>query len=262
MKEIYNFFKFQLNEILLHTLSPDKAKYKIDSHIYFINSDGLDSYDDYRLSFEGHLMIIEFKNKYSYEQILSILSEIFSTGYFVSQYFISSKTIKNFLILLDNEFLKYWNPSRFKKTNKYNKNITSFKLVCEPKWDNSVKVTNDIYHVTDSENTENILKYGLIPKSGKKKSYYPERIYFSLNIKDSDIILKSLKNFDKLKKRYNINELSTYDLLKINTDDLKSFNFDGKQYNVVFYKDTNSENGIYSYDRITPENIELFKKNI
>ena len=119
--------------------------------------------------------------------------------------------------------------------------------------DNSVVVTGDLYHVT---NSENILKYGLIPKSEKKKNYHPHRVYLSRCIEDSLIILKQFQNLDKIK-----NHKKNYDILKIDTSNLKSFNFNGKLYDVVFYDDTNS-NGVYTNDRILPENITLYKNNI
>lgn len=255
MKEIFDYYKFQLYERLTSTMTPDEAKDHIITDIFNLNEDEL-SYNDFKLFFNERFMILELKNKYDYNQILYILSSVFATGYFVSQYFIDSNNITNFLIKDEKEFLKYWKKPKYKNPNKYNKNITSFKLKCEPKWDNSLKIKSDIYHLTNSNNTDTILKYGLLPISGKKKSYHPERIHFSLNEEDSDKILVNLKREDRLRGLNN-----NYDLLKINISNLKSKDFLNNSYDVVFYKDSNSD-GIYTYDRILPENISVIRTNL
>lgn len=256
MDSIYNFFKFRLNEMLTHTLSPDKAEKNISDFIYQINKNGFESEEDFIINYKSNLMIIELKNKYTYDEIISILSEIFATGYYVSQYYISTDKIKNYQILSEEEFLKYWKQPKYKKSNKYQKDINNFKLYCEPKWDNSIKIDSELFHLTKSKNTNDILKYGLMPKSGKKKNYHPERIYLSYNMNDILVLLNHFRNLDKIK-----NNKDSYDVLKIDTNNLKSFNFNNKEYNIVFYKDSNS-NGVYTYDRINPDNITLYKQNL
>ena len=256
MENIFNFFKFQLNEMLKTTLSSDRAKHKIEEDIYDLNKEGFEKNDDFLIYFEGKFLIIELKNTYTYNEILSILSVIFSTGYFVAQYFLSSETIKNKLIYDESEFLKYWNIPNYKNSNKFNKKIVKFKLKCEPKWDNTAKIDNYLYHTTNSKNTENILKFGLLPKSGKKKAYHPERVYLSKDINDTNIILKILQRDDKRD-----GENNSYDLLKIDIKNLNFKNLNGDIIEVAFYDDPNS-NGVYTYDKISPTNISLFKKNI
>jgi len=190
--------------------------------------------------------MLEFNNVYDYENILKILSSIFSTGYFISQYFLTTEKFNDKLILDEYEFLKYWNKPNYKKFKKYEKEIIYFKLKCEPKWDLEFKnVTKIIYHVTNSENVESIMKNGLLPSSGKKKGYHPERVYFCKNKKDIE------------QMKYNLNLFSKSDLclLEIDTTNLNVLGFDGKEHSVVFYKDENS-NGIYTYDMIKPENIK------
>ena len=256
MKNIFDFFKFQLNEMLKTTLSPDRAEHKIADEIYLLNKDGFKNNDDFLIYFEGKFLIIELKNTYSYDNILSILSVIFSTGYFVSQYFLTSEQVINKVIYDENEFLKYWNPPKYKNQTKFNKNIIRFTLKCEAKWDNDVKINQELYHTTNSENTKNILKCGLLPKSGKKKSYHPERIYFSKDINDVNVVLKILQRNDKRNGVVN-----SYDILKINTDNLTFKNLNNDIINVAFYDDPNSS-GVYTYDKINPNNISLFKENI
>lgn len=252
--EIFNYFKFQLNERLTTTMTPDQASSHIITDVFLSNNDSIKK-GDFELFFNGRFMIIKLINNYDYDKILYILSGIFSTGYFISQYFINTNNIEDYLLKSEEEFLKYWKKPKYKTTTKYNNEIISFKLKCEPKWDNSIKVENNIYHITNSENTQDILKYGLLPISGKKRSYHPERVYFSLNIEDNDIILKNLKREDKLKGWTN-----NYDLLEIEIKNLKSTDFNGNTYDVIFYQDPNS-NGVYTYDKITPSNIKLFKEN-
>ena len=53
------------------------------------------------------------------------------------------------------------------------------------------KYNGVLYHITSKENADKILKYGLEPKSIKKKTWHPERIYF-LNGNSSSENIKRL----------------------------------------------------------------------
>ena|ERR1035437_1642969 len=256
MEKLHDYYKFQLNELLKHTMKTYDAQLHIITDIFLINKNEITD-GDFQLYFQGDKMIIELKNKYSYEQILAILSSIFSTGYIVAQYFISTDTLKNNLVLDDTEFLKYWKTPKYKKYSKYIKNITDIRMICEPKWNNTVKMASNIYHITTHNRTEDILKSGILPKSGKKRGYHPERIYFSKNIKDVSQVLKEMMITNKI----NGGKIESYDLLEIDTNNLKSIGFDKKQYDIVFYEDPNSS-GIYTYDRIPPENIKLIEEDL
>jgi len=243
---------YKLNEFLSNSLEFDVAIDRITTDVFIINNNELEQ-DDFDVNIINNNIVLEFKNKYNSDDILKILTSIYTCGYFISQYFISMDKIKDKLILSETEFLKYWNKPPYKKFDKYNKNITYFKLKCEKKHDTSIKPNDKIYHIT--YNTKDILKNGLLPKCNKRKSYHPERVYFLNDINDVTELLSSLKRNDTL-----TNNNKIYDLLEINTIDKKTDSFIGK-VDVKFYQDPNSK-GIYTYDKIEKDRIKLIKTNI
>lgn len=84
------------------------------------------------------------------------------------------------------------------------------------------KTNGILYHITTKENTENILKYGLEPRSEKKKSWHPERIYFvDFN--------SSQKQIETLKKEL-YNDLNNLVILKIDLNKQP-------QYRIKFFED-------------------------
>ena len=87
-------------------MEPYDAQYHIVNDLFIINNNEINE-DDFSLDFNGRLLIIELKNNYNYNQIISILSSVMATGYFISRYFINSENIKNKLLFDENEFLKY-----------------------------------------------------------------------------------------------------------------------------------------------------------
>jgi len=255
MKKLLNYFKFQTNEMLFHTLDPYKASDSISLTISLLNRD-LNISNEFELYFEGDKMIIELDNHYNYDQIVKILTGIYLTGYSIARYYISTQTMKNNLISDEDEFLKYWKKPNYKKFKKYDKDVLNIKLLCEPKWDDSIKPPKIIYHITDSSKTNEILKNGLLPKSGKKRGFHPHRVYFYIdfnNIKNMSNSLKFTNNPNKVNNQH--------DILEIDTNNLKSKDMNGLEYDVIFYKDPNS-NGIYTYDRISPDNIKLKSRGI
>jgi len=253
MKNLLEYYKFQLNELLLHTMTPTQTIHHITTNIFVLNG-GEISDDDFNLYFEGKNMIIELKNNYynvggefNKEKIYSILTTIYSTGYIINQYYLSTNNMIDKMVKSENDFIKQL------KT----KNIISFRLKCEPKWDKIIKnIPDKIYHITLKENIKNILKYGLNPSSGKKKGYHPERNYFFLCVSD----VEKMKNSIHFQNKINIHRLSKkkleYELLEIDTTNLKSNGFNKKEYDIVFYNDENSD-GIYTFELIKPKYIKI-----
>jgi hypothetical protein len=232
-------------------MKPATAKIEILDIIYAANNNEYYT-EDIDIYFQGILMIIKLKNNYDDKKIRIILDTIFSTGYFISQYIVSTENIKNNVLKSESDFL-----NTLKK-----KKIINFIFKCEPKWDYQIKkLPKKIYHVTLHKYTNDILNNGLLPSSGKKKGYHPERNYFCKNYKDVSTMLLSLMKTDFLNKKINDKEERLYDILEINTNNLKSIGFDGVEYNIVFYKDENSS-GIYTYDLIKPSNIKLIDSEI
>lgn len=252
MKKILDYYKFQMNEMLLHTLEKSKAEHNIKMVLNHFLSD-----ISYVLYFKHRFMIIDIdcKQELNENKLLGILASIYSTGYYVSQYIFDNITLKS-----EESFLK--------KMKNLNGELVKFELLCEAKCDDSIKdIPDKIYHITLHENTENILKNGLIPYSGKKRGYHPERVYVCLNLSDVNSLLKNITIMMNVNKEYyppkhnKKNETFIYDLLEIDTTNLTSVGFDGKEYDVVFYNDENSA-GVYTYDLIKPTHIKLIKEDI
>lgn len=64
----------------------------------------------------------------------------------------------------------------------------------EPMYDQKVGCRGKyLYHTTDRKNLEKIMRIGLVPKSKNTRSFYPERIYLSPNMKWMSAIQHQLK---------------------------------------------------------------------
>ena len=251
MKSILSYYKFKLNELLFNTMSLEQTINHITTNIFELNNNEM-QIGDFTLDYEGRFMIINLKNKYQdLDKIYAILSTIYSTGYFISQYFVSTDLMKNYLLKSEEDFIK----------NIKDKKIAEFTFKCESKHDKSINVPDKIYHITPTINTQTILKYGLLPSSGKKKGFHPHRNYFCLSISDVDGMNNSI-NLQSQIIRYKISkDPLQFDLLEIDTTNLKSVGFNGEEYNIQFWKDENS-NGIWTFDLIPPHKIKLKKSNI
>lgn len=105
-----------------------------------------------------------------------------------------------------------------------------------------------LYHATPSLYVERIMKYGLVPKAKNKLFQYPDRIYLSTVCDDN--LFKSLKVVNSINK----NTGTTYSVLRISVNSLPD--------NIVFYKDSDYVNGVFTYDNISPDAIEIYKEDI
>ena len=247
MKKILNYYKCQLNELLYHTMTPTQTIHKITTDIYSLNDNKI-STGDYNLYFNGRLMILELKNHYNLNEIYAILTSIYSTGYYISQYYLSKNNIKNYLIKSEENFIKEIK----------NKDILKIKFVCEPKEDLTVEdLPEKIYHITLKEYSNDILKNGLLPSSGKKKGFHPHRNFFIKSLKDIDNMKNSIHYQNVITKHKLDNKELKYEILEIDTKNLKSKGFNGNEYNIVFYNDENS-NGIYTHDSIPNNHIKIY----
>lgn len=107
----------------------------------------------------------------------------------------------------------------------------------EPKYDSEVNFQDEyVYHTTDKKNLEKIMKIGLVPKTKNTRSFYPERIYLSPNIKYNNSIKNQLGS-DKAGEYV----------------DLKIKKFPG----LKLYKDVRFKGGFYTYTNIPPKYIEI-----
>ncbi|MCB1713459.1 MAG: hypothetical protein KDH96_13625, partial [Candidatus Riesia sp.] len=91
-----------------------------------------------------------------------------------------------------------------------------------------------------------ILKNGLYPKSYNRKTKHPDRIYFFYDMNDYKYLLKSLKLNDKINNLYR-----NYSLYKVKLT----------QENII-HSDPNFSKGFYTYDNISPMDIELIEDEL
>ena len=170
-------------------MKPTQAKREISDTILSANNRLPE--DNLNIYFEGIKMMIYLNNVYSENILKVIIDTIVATGYFISQYKVSSANIDGRILKSENEFFKNL------------KKITNFTFICEPKWDLSVKnIPKKIYHITLTKYTDNILKNGLLPSSEKKKGFHPERNYFCKNYKDVSVMLLSFIKNDIFNRNY------------------------------------------------------------
>lgn len=164
-----------------------------------------------------------FTDKNSPEITDSLLHLINTSGYFVSTIMktglkIDKKDIRNHLI-----------------------NQDRISIMIEPNFDSKVDFNGEyLYHSTEKQYLEKILKIGLAPKSKNTRSFYPERIYLSPNVE----YLKAIKG------QLSIDKVGDY-------VDLKIKNFP----ELDLYKDVRFKGGFYTYDNIHPKYIEVITKN-
>lgn len=116
-------------------------------------------------------------------------------------------------------------------------NNKKINISIEPNFDTKVNFEGDyLYHTTEKKYLEKILLKGLIPKSKNTRSFYPERIYLSPDIK----YMKSIQ------QQLNTDKKGDYVFLKID-------NFKG----LSLYKDVRFKGGFYTYDNISPKYIKV-----
>ena len=113
-----------------------------------------------------------------------------------------------------------------------------YQIYFEAKYDKIVSINKDLYHVTTKKKLDKIQKIGLTPKSMSKISEHPDRIYLAINKNGADFIKNQLE-------QYNESELI---VLKIDITKLQ---------NHKFMKDPNYNVGVYTYQNIPPNAIEV-----
>lgn len=131
-------------------------------------------------------------------------------------------------------------------------NIKEIKIRYESKYDDGLhKNTNicpdKLYHLSYQENKKSILEKGVYPKSNKRLSSHPDRIYLFLDINEYKPLLKSLKLSDRLK---GINK--DYLLACINCSEIK----------LILHTDPNYRLGYFTYDNINPNDISIISENL
>jgi len=158
----------------------------------------------------------------------------YTLGYFPSYYW----------IIIQNDI-----KNGFKEIDKLPINTKHVKIKYESKYEdglysNNVICPDTLYHLTPQENKESILKKGIYPKSKKRLSNHPERIYLFDDINNYNALLKNLKFTD--------NKKTKYILLQINC----------MQNTLFLHTDPNYRLGYFTYDNINPKNIKIIQENL
>jgi hypothetical protein len=191
---------------------------------------------------------------------LSILQKSFDYGF----EYINLRKENTFLVVFHNvdeiqldRFLKYidnlgWFPSWLstsKYAGKWNKKLFNgnrSEITFEAKFDKQIveKIPSILYHITPTQNSDKILKIGLVPKSRSKASYHPERVYLG----------KSMEGIEDLAPlMYQKTGNKNFTLLKINTETIPG------DY-LKLYTDPNySKEAYYTLNNIPPQSIEIVK---
>lgn len=132
------------------------------------------------------------------------------------------------------------------KSDKYDE-ITSVRIQYESKFGpeyNKGDLPKYIYHVTDKKYVDKIKKVGLVPRSKKKHSYHPDRVYFA----------EKLSTVSDLWK-YGMNQyVPTPVFLKINTSKLPS--------NFRYFEDPQLPKrvkGFFTHQNIPPDAIKFLE---
>ena len=170
---------------------------------------------------------LSYKTNCRYETFYeNLLNQVFNLyGYFPSAITIY-KEINGLDIPKYEKFTK-----GFLYNNIKNVNFKSVEIIFEMKFDKQTIIKScKLYHVFNVKDRDSILKRGLIPKSRKRKSDHPERIYFAMDIQFANDIISQFKFTDLC----NYNDDNEYGIMEINIEKMR--NDMGDYYNLVFLK--------------------------
>jgi len=230
----YNDYVQQIKEGLIYTHNIEKYQDNLDIEL---NSIGV---KEYKLNIKSKFVYdLEILN--SNELNNDLLKYIIDINQNLLGYYPSFIWVKNNIgtngFVFDEKYL----------SNKY----LSIKIRFEAKYEdglykNDLDVPNFAYHLSPENKKEKISKDGLCPKSYNRKTKHPDRLYLFYDSNDYEELLKSLKLNDKIN---NLNR--NYVLYKVKLND-----------KMIIHSDPNYDKGFYTYDNISPKNIEIFKDNL
>lgn len=220
-------FVEQLKEGLITTHDITKYYHIITDYLYKIGVEySIDIVDKYQ--FDLTIMTNNI------DLIEVIDHDCYSLGYFPSYYW----------VILDNDM-----KNGFKEIISLPDNTKSVIIKYESKYDddlykNTIICPDKLYHLSHQVNKKNIFDKGIYPKSKRRLSVHPERIYLFKDINEYVTLLNKLKFTD--------NEKKDYILLEIDCSVDKLF----------LHTDPNYRLGYFTYDNINPKNITIIKENL
>ena len=223
----YSEFVEQLKEGLITTHDITKYNHILTDYLYQI---GVEHSIDIVDKFDFNLTI-ETNN---IDLITVMNHDCYSLGYFPAYYW----------IILENDM-----KNGFKEIKTLPINTKSVTIKYESKYDdglykNTVICPDKLYHISYQKNKKSIFDKGIYPKSKRRISVHPERIYLFDNINDYKDLLDKLKFSDNSKEEYI--------LLEINCIKDK----------YILHTDPNYRLGYFTYDNINPKNISIVKENL
>lgn len=130
----------------------------------------------------------------------------------------------------DVDFQGKWDKNKFSEGETY--------VTFEAKYDEQVveNIPKILYHASPSKNADKILKIGLSPRSRSKKSFHPERVYFTFSLEKIKELIPLLNKIEGEKK---------FTIFKINTEEVPGNYF-------RLYTDPNFKGGFYTVNNIPP----------
>jgi hypothetical protein len=221
--------------------------------VFFLNEGLIKSYTTHELD---RLLFRKFENNFKYNYKLNIRKDEngieLDVGNFDKKGFVEFENLINnagyFISLIftvdinGKEKDSKYNREYFLNILENKKKFKTIELTVEKKFDSKYPTIRFLYHVTPSINLPKIMKNGLSPKTKSKKSYHPERVYFTKKIEDAINIIPKFKEFER----------GEYSVLKIDTKKIG--------HRIALYNDPNFNNGYYTYDVISPNSITIQNK--
>lgn len=128
-------------------------------------------------------------------------------------------------------------------------------LIFEPKYDllYDGHITT-FYHVSPTRFREKILAKGLIPKSGSKQSYHPERVYLAFSTKNIEALLQDPQMTANY-VAFNKPQEDTWDMYSVDTNDLEYL----RLYHDPNFAMGKKSLGVYALSGIPPNKLKLVK---
>lgn len=107
-----------------------------------------------------------------------------------------------------------------------------------------------LYHLTPQKHLEKILKIGLSPRSDNSVYKHPDRVYLMNGVLDDNLSDNQIEVFNNIINSKQGN--NQYFVLKLSIDKIPD--------NVIFYADSLTDEGIFTYNNIPPNAIITYKQ--
>ena len=107
-----------------------------------------------------------------------------------------------------------------------------------------------LYHLTPQKHLEKILKIGLSPRSDNSVYKHPDRVYLMNGVLDDNLTDNQIEVFNNIINSKQDN--NQYFVLKLSIDKIPD--------NVIFYADSLTDEGIFTYNNIPPNAIITYKQ--